>query len=247
MTAVIRCAALFLVSALLAAGVSGCGTQPRDGEAAWQDEVDSSLERLEEQHAFRYRTHLETLIGVSGQSVYGDEKGEGSFLEGDFSVSITRTSPEGEQDLVLASVVEEFLLQEGDAWRPVTAQDIPSPLYDPRYLLELVSSFGSVALEGEEERGGEICERYLLQLGSGKAREAVNERAWSYFSSLDYELNCRLWIAEVSAPPVCLRLEVAGFDPQESLQRYRVVFTMEPYDLGSPDIRLDIPQEAART
>lgn len=238
-----RCIISVLLAILLFAGIPGCGSPSENRESAWREEVSASLKSLEDQDPYHYRTHLETWTGVSGQSVYGDEKGEGSFLGGDFSVSIVRTSPAGEENLVLASQNGESYLQEGGAWRPIAMQEAPSPLYDPEFLLKLVASYGSVSLEGEEERSGVACRRYLLQLGSDKAREALPQRAWSYFSSLDYELNCRVWIGDVSAPPVSLRLEVAGSDPQESLQRYRIVFTMDPYDLGSPDIQPTPPVE----
>jgi hypothetical protein len=237
-----RLLAAALLSALLLSAAS-CGSSSPDPESDWREEVDGALESLEGHANHRYRVILETWIGVSGQSVYGDEKGEGSRSGGEFSVSIDRTCPAGEENLVFTSLEEGAYLREEGAWRSIARREAPSPLYDPVFFAALVSSYVSISLEGEDERCGIACRRYLLQLDSNKAREALPERAWSYFSSLQHELNCRVWVSGADAPPVLLQLEVAGFDPRESLQRYRVVANLEPYDLDSLDIRLILPGE----
>ena len=236
-----RCLCTLLFVALLCTGSTACGGRQDSGDSSWRQEVDASLSSWEDASSFRYRVHLETWIGVSGQSVYGDEKGEGSYLDGQFSVSFVRTSPAGEENIVFTSQAGGYFLQEGGSWKSITALEVPSPLYDPRALSALVSSYGSITLEGEEEVSGAVCRRYLLQLGQEKASEALSDRAWSYFSSLDYELNCRVWVSDPAAPPCSISLEVIGFDPQESLQRYRLVATMGPYDLDAPGILLAAP------
>jgi hypothetical protein len=230
-----------LLAMVLFAGFHGCGSSPGSVDSAWREEVNASLESLEGSNLYRYRINLENWVGVSGQSVYGDEKGEGSYLDGDFSVSILRTSPAGEETLIYTSQKSVLYLQEGGVWRPIDGQEAPNPLYDPELFIALTSSYGSISLEGDEERSGVLCRRYLLQLGEDKAREALPERAWSYFSSLDYELNCRVWVTDASAPPLSLRLEVVGFDPEERLERYRIVAVLDLYDVGSEDIQLIKP------
>jgi hypothetical protein len=232
-----RAIALLLPAILVCALAAGCGGPSNPDESSWRREVDASLERLETAEAFRYRIHLETWVGVSGQSVYGDEKGDGSYAAGEFSVSVKRTSPAGEESLAIAYLQDELLLQENEVWRSIALEDAPSPLYDPLYFVSLVSAYGSVSLEGEDEISGQKVQRYLLQLGADRARDALSGSAWSYFSPMAYELNCRIWIADTDAPPSSLQLEVVGFDPQERLQRYRLLATMEPFDIDAADIQ----------
>ncbi len=236
-----RAAFLLLAAVLLCALAPGCGGT--DEDAAWRQEVDGCLRALEGSRSFRYRTHLETWIGVSGQSVYGDEKGEGAYRDGDFSVDITRTSPAGEESLAFVSRDGEYWLREGGAWSAADLSRAPNPLYDPARLGELLSSYGSLTLQGEEERSGVTCRRYLLRLGEDRARDTLTETAWSYFSSLRYELAATLWVSDASAPPAAVQVEVTGFDPQESLQRYRLIASVELVDFGSPDIRPASPGE----
>lgn len=216
---------------------AGCDGPSDPEESGWRHEVDASIQSLEISSSYRYRIRLETWVGVYGQSVYGDENGEGTYSGGDFYVSILRNSPAGEEGLAFASQQEELFLQEGGAWRPISMEEVPSPLYDPVRFLRFVSAYGSISLEGEEDISGKMHRRYLLHLGGDSARDALSARAWSFFSSLAYELNCRVWIGDASTPPSSLRLEVSGFDPQESLQRYRIVATLEPYDIDSSDIQ----------
>lgn len=243
MSALRRFTVPVLLAAVLLAGFHGCGNSPGDAESSWREEVNASLETLQDSDLYRYRIQLENWVGVSGQSVYGDEKGDGSYRDGDFSVSIFRTSPTGEEDLVYTSQRRVLYLQEGGIWRSIDREEAPNPLYDPDLFTTLASSYGSITLEGDEERSGVTCRRYLLHLGEDKAQEALPERAWSYFSSLDYELNCRVWIADASTPPLSLRLEVVGFDPEEKLERYRVVAVLDLFDFNSPDIQLIRPGE----
>jgi len=232
-----------LLAAVLLAGFGGCGNSPGDAESSWREEVNASLEALRDSDLYHYHIQLENWVGVSGQNVFGDEKGDGSYRDGDFSVSIFRTSPAGEESLIYTSQKGVLYLQEEGSWRSIESEEAPNPLYDPDLFITLASSYGSIALEGEEERSGVSCRRYLLHLGEDKAQEALPERAWSYFSSLDYELNCRVWVADASTPPLSLRLEVVGFDAEEKLERYRVVAVFDPYDLNSRDIQLVIPDE----
>jgi hypothetical protein len=232
---------ILLVTLLMVA--AGCGSRAGEDDAPWRQEVDGSLRALEDASSYRYLIRLETWIGVSGQSVYGDEKGEGSYRDGDFSVAITRTSPEGEEYVVYASQEGEYYLQEGDTWTSITPSGAPSPLYDPEVLVKLLSSYGSILLQGEEELSGVACRRYLLHLGSEKARTALTKTAWSYFSSLGFELSCTLWVSDDSAPPVALQIEVVGSDNQESLQRYRTLASLEYSDIDSPDIQPASPAE----
>lgn len=222
--------------------LSGCGGQPSSQENQWREDVDSSLKSLETSYSFRYRLKLERWVGVSGQSVYGDEKGEGSYANGDFLVELNRTSPAGDESLAVASRDGQLYLQQGGLWDNARMEDIPSPLCDPKFFPELVSGYGSVSLEGEEERGGRACQRYLLQLSADKAKDAFSFGAWSYFSHLRYEMNCRVWVSDPAAPPATMQLEVVGFDPDENLQRYRLLATMDFYDINSSDILVPAPE-----
>lgn len=229
-----RTAALLLLPALLLALAPGCGGGSAPQDPSWKRDVDGSLQSLEGLRSLHYRMHVETWIGVSGQSVYGDERSEGSYLEGGFSVTLVRTSPAGEENLVFSSQAGGLYLLEGETWSSVTPAEAPSPLYDPKHVAALLSSYGEVSLQGEEELSGAVCRRYFLRLGEGRAREALTESAWSYFSSLRFELNCTLWVSDPSTPPSSLRLEIIGLDPQESLQRYRCLVTMDLCDFDSP-------------
>lgn len=238
-----RCIIPLLLMALLLALVAGCGNRASKVEDSWKEEVETSVRALEDVSSCSYRMHLETWIGVSGQSVYGDERGVGLCRDGDFSVTITRTSPEGEENLAVSKQEEEYYLREGDAWTAITPSGVPSPLYDPEVVVELLSSYGSVSLQGEEERSGATCRRYLLRLGSEEARTALTDTAWSYFSSLSFELSCTLWVKDASAPPVALQFEIVGSDSQESLQRYRTLASVDFSDFDSPDIQPALPGE----
>ena len=233
---------LVLFSTLILAGLPGCGSPPSSDEPLWREEVGGSLHSLQESKSFHYRLHLETWIGVSGQSIYGDQKGEGSYVDGDFSIQLLRSSPAGEEILAAASWQGQPYLQENNLWRPIAIEEAPSPLCDPRRFLELASGYGAVSLEGEEERNGTTYHRYLLQLSADRARDALSQRAWSYFSQLRYELYCRVWISDSSAPPSSMQLEVVGYDPEESLQRYRLLAVMDPYDIDSPEVELIMPR-----
>ena len=240
-----RLAAVLVPVVLILALAAGCGSPSDPEESGWRQEVDSCLQSLEATGSFRYHIRLETWVGVSGQTTYGDESGEGSLYDGDFYLSILRNSPTGEEGLALISRQQELFLQEGGVWRSISAGEVPSPLYDPLYFLRLASSYGSLSFEGEEDIEGVTYRRYLLQLGGDRAHEAFSERAWSYFSSLGYEMSCLVWVGDASTPPHSLRLEVLGFDTRESLQRYRIVATLEPYDTDSGDIQPIAPPVTA--
>jgi hypothetical protein len=178
---------------------------------------------------------------VSGQSVYGDEKSEGSYLDGAFSASIARTSPAGDESLVFYGQGKDYYLREGDTWSAISPSQAPSPLYDPTLLFRLLSSYNAVSFQGEEDRSGIACRRYLLRLGNDQAHAVMSESAWSYFSSLNYDLSCTLWVSDASKPPCSLQLEISGLDPRESLQRYRALVSLDLYDFDSPDVQLISP------
>ncbi|MDD3718687.1 MAG: hypothetical protein PHP28_08520 [Actinomycetota bacterium] len=243
MTALRRGVIPFLLVLLLLIVEPGCGGRGGEEEEAWRREVDSSLRSLEELSSFRYRAHLQTWIVVSGQSVYGDERGEGSFLEGDFSVEITRISPAGEEHLAFANRAGELYEQVGDSWNQIVPPQAPSPLYDPEVILELLTPYTSISLQGEEERSGTTCRRYMLRLGDGAARTALPETAWSYFSSLAFESSCSLWVSDESMPPAAFEIEILGSDTRESLQRYRLLATLEPSDFDSAEVQPASPGE----
>jgi hypothetical protein len=227
-------AAFFLIAA------AGCGRTATE-EDAWRREVDGAAAALEETASLRYRIHLETWIGVPGQNVYGDERGEGAYVDGDYSASFTRSSPAGEENLVFASSAGFLYQRDGDAWNVISTHEAPSPLYDPTTLTELISSYNAVSYQGEEDRSGTACRRYLLRLEGDSARDAMPELAWSYFSDLRFELSCTVWASDASRPPASLRLEIIGLDVQESVERYRVLATLDLFDFDSPDIELALP------
>ena len=149
MTALRRCCVFLLLATILFAVTGGCGKPAGDMESNWRDEVNTSLASLSESDPYRYSMNIENWVGVSGQSVYGDEKGEGSYEDGNFSVDIQRTSPAGEDNLIFASRQGIYYLQERGAWRAIDERDAPNPLYDTEFFARLASEYGSISLEGE--------------------------------------------------------------------------------------------------
>jgi hypothetical protein len=234
---------LFLSTTLLI----GCGNPSSSPESSWREEVDGSLQALDAADSYRYHLSIETWIGVSGQNVYGDEKGEGSYVDKDIFVQLTRTSPAGAETLAVSSLKGQQYIQEDGQWRLATIDEMPNPLCDASRFYELASGYGTISYEGEDERDGKACRRYLLQLNNDRARDALGPRIWSYFSQLKYEMNCRVWVSDNTAPPVSMQLELVGFDPEESLQRYRELSILDPYDFNSPDIQVTDPMLPAQT
>lgn len=232
---------LALLLSLLVAFPAGCGKQIPTQEDTWREEVASSLQRLRESEAFRYRLEVQSTVSVSGQSTGGGEHCEGSFLEGNFALDLKRDSPGGEESLSFMCREGKFYVRDGEAWRAAETGEVPIPLCDPRLCADLLSGFTGVNLEREEERGGTPCRLFFLSLDAGRAREAVSTLAWSYFSGLRYEMAGRVWVGNPSDPPVSLQLELTGYDAVESLQRYRVAAVLDLYDLGSDDIRIPQP------
>ena len=223
--------ALALASLLLACA-AGCA-RPAAEEDAWRREVEGAISSLENAVSFRYRLHLETWTGVSGQSVYGSERGEGHFLNGDYRIALTRSSPQGEEDLAFDSSAARHA-GAGRAAEEGLLAAAPNPLYDPLAFTRLLSPRESLSLQGEEERGGAACRRYLLRLGEASARAAMTAGAWSYFSDLRFEITCTLWVSDPREPPASLRLEIVGLDAHESLQRYRALATLDLREADPP-------------
>lgn len=228
--------------ALTVAVFTGCGgSSPQNG---WRETVEGSLRRLEEARSFHYRLHLENWVSVSGQVVYGDERGEGSLVGEDFSLRLQRRSPAGEESLELASWQDVLYRKNNGSWTVLDKENHPSPALDPRCLLGILSAFHGIELAGREERGGKECDLFLLHLDGGEAEKALSAGARSYYSHLRYEVRGRAWISDPGSPPVSLELEVVGYDPVESLQRYRMLLTVDPYDIDSPAVQLTVPLQS---
>jgi len=232
-----------LAALFLSLFLNGCGTPSPSQESQWRHDVDASLRELKAATSYHYRINLENWIGVSGQSIYGDQKGEGSFANSDFSLELLQQSPSGDESSSLLSYQGRTYLKDAGEWREAKAEDLPSPLCDPRRFLEIASSYDSVQLEGEEGRSGAGAQRYLLKTGSDRARMAFSTLGWSYFSQLRFEINCRLWVSQSSLPPLSIQLEVTGFDGEESLQRYRLLATLDLYDMGSSAVEVIPPDD----
>lgn len=206
----------------------GCGNPAVAPQEQDRQAVDSSLRALYESSTYRFRLEVETWVGVSGYTVYGSERGEGFLEEGEFSLSVLRSSPAGEEILTIFS--QDGLLyskEDGEIW-PVAEEDLPNRLYDPRNLPEVLSAYGMPVREGEEENSEAILRVYRLDLGSDRARDILSGAAWEYFCNLRFELKCRVWVGDASSPPAKLSLELAGYDPQEGLRRYRSLITLTP-------------------
>jgi hypothetical protein len=231
--------ALLLLSLL---ALAGCGPSKPSEESQWRRDVDSSLKGFKAAGSYRYRLNLESWVGVSGQNVYGDERGGGSFAGGNYQVSMAEQAPSTDAQRSAVYYADRQYLDDGSGWRQVKQEELPTPLYDPRRFPETSSGYDSVLLEGEEDRGGTTCQRYLLKLGSDKAKAVFPALGWSYFSQLRFEVNCRLWIGDPSQPPVSMQLEVNGFDNEEGIGRCRILATLDLYDVGSPAIEVTLPQ-----
>ncbi len=223
--------------------VSGCGA-PRDGEeAVLRGKAEESLQSLAQTPAFRYRLHLESWVGVSGQTVYGDERCEGARTTEGFTISVKRHNPAGDEEFDLLMRDGLPFKAESGAWKELDAGASLNPLYDPLLATELGKHVHSAALEEEMEREGMPCKIILLRLDPRIAKDVLSAGAWSYFSSLRFELSLRLWVSDTTSPPLSLQLETLGYDAAENLLRYRLLATLEPYDLGAPDISLPRPEE----
>ena len=232
---------LCLVLLVALAFGAGCGA-PRDGhETMLREEALSSLEALVGAAALRYRLHLETWVGVSGQTVYGDELCEGSRTGEGFHVSVRRSTPTGVEEFALLVSGKRAYGQDDGAWHEMESETRVNPLYDPANVAALAKRFQSAILEGEEELEGVPLRRVLLRLDPGAAEEVLTEGAWSYFSSLRFDPLLRVWIDQPSSPPHTVQLELLGYDPTENLLRYRLLATLEPFDLDAPDISLPVP------
>lgn len=216
------------MSILLALG--GCGRSPNIGDEAWEEEIKSSLAGLASLDSFRYRFRLETWIGVSGYTVYGDETGEGFIRGNDFTTKVVRTSPEGEEEFTISCREEKFFLEKNGEENPAEGSEIPGLLHRPRSLLELAAGYKSTQREGEDEYEGLACRRYLLEYEDSLAPEILPSPAQEYFSNLDFSLQGRIWIriSDDSPLPAAIRLELIGLDRVEKLQRLRLVFTFQP-------------------
>ncbi|MDY6794495.1 MAG: hypothetical protein SWK76_04330 [Actinomycetota bacterium] len=237
-----RCLMILALTVAFACTVTaGCGSAYFGQQESWRQEVDDSLAKLEAADSFHYRLRLERWVGVSGKSVFGDESGEGSWLDHNFSIQLLRHSPAGDKNLLLASWKSVTYLQDKGEWRRIEEGEAPSPLCDPRRFLELASTYGDISLEEEEEHDGKVYHRYLLLLSGDRARELLSQRTWSYFSNLRYELRCRILISDGSSAPASIELEALGYDAQENLLRYRLLATVDLYDLNSPAVQLTVP------
>lgn len=216
--------ALFLCSGV------GCGEERgADPESAWKEEVDSSLNYLLTRGEFSFRLRMETWVHTPGHSLFGEERGEGDYRDGDFSVHVVRSSPQGEEEFTVLSRQGEVFLREGDREWPPEASEMPNPLYDPMRLLDLVGDYTAVSLQEEGDTDGASRRLYMLQYGGDKAQSALSRTAWSYFSNLEYAVTCRLLLVGGGTPPAEIQLEIVGLDRRESLQRLTFKLTFQPY------------------
>lgn len=190
--------------------------------------MEASLRALRESAAYRFSLETETWIGVSGYTVHGSEKGEGFLENGEFSLSVLLTSPAGEETLTIFSQESALYNKADGEIKTIAPGDMPNRLYDPRNFTQVLSEYGTPVREGEEDLGGATFAIYLLELPPGRAQDILSSAAWEYFRNLRFEVRCRVWVGEGSAPPARLVLEVVGCDPQEGLQRYRSLTTLTP-------------------
>lgn len=223
-----------LLLALIPVCAGGCGGHHPAAGISLQAEVSSALTELSASNSFSFRLRMETWVGVSGYTVYGEERGEGSLEGDDLTLEILRISPEGEDRFTISRREGDYFLLRDGLERPADASEVPGPLFRPREFLALFSRFRDVREEGEEEREGEICRVFRLDYDHSLALEALPPQAKEYFTNLDYELSGRLWLGERSPYPVAISLELTGLDPTERLQRLRMVFTFQPLAAERP-------------
>ncbi len=223
-----------LLLALIPVCAGGCGSRPSAVEETLDAEVRSALTELSASNSFSFRLRMEIWVGVSGYTVYGEERGEGSLEGDDLTLEILRISPEGEDRFTISRREGDYFLLRDGLERPADGSEVPGPLFRPREFLALFSRFRDVREEGEEEREGEICRVFRLDYDPSLALEALPPQAKEYFTNLDYELSGRLWLGERSPYPVAISLELTGLDPAERLQRLRMVFTFQPLAAERP-------------
>ncbi|MBC7247071.1 MAG: hypothetical protein H5T73_04740 [Actinobacteria bacterium] len=231
MSRLLRAAAPALIAALLLLQVQyagGCGSSPVEPAEGAREAVEASLRALHERAAYRFQLEVQTWIGVSGYTVYGDEKGEGFLEDGEFSLSVLSSSPAGEEILTIFSQEGAVYSKENGETKAIDPGDMPNRLYDPRNFTKVLTEYGDPVSEGVQVDGGATFRVYLLELSSARAQDILSGPAWEYFSNLRFEVRCRVWVGEGSAPPARLVLELVGYDPQESLQRYRSLITLRP-------------------
>lgn len=194
----------------------------------------AALESLSSLASFSYRTRLETWVGVSGYTAYGEERGEGALDGDDFMVEMTRTSPEGEERYTVSFREGTFFLRRDGLEKPAEGSEVPGPLHRPRSFLELFSRYREIREEGEEECQGEKCRVFRLEYDPSLAADILPAQAEEYFSNLDFRLGGRIWLSGLSPYPVALSLELTGLDRVEKLQRLRLAYTFQPLPEGKP-------------
>lgn len=216
--------ALFLAIALSC----GCGQGSNRGEGPPEAQVRQCLQDLASRPSFSFRVRLETRVGVSGYEVIGEEEGEGTVAGEDFSVVLTRRSPEEEADYTFSSRGGIFYLAEGGVEKEVQERDLPSPLYAPRRFLEVFSTFHGMEEEDREARDSISCRVFRLEYDPSLSAEILPVRAMEYYTNLEFQLRGWVWVDDASFSPVAMTLELIGLDRVEKLQRLRQVFSFQP-------------------
>ncbi|MGQ9475591.1 MAG: hypothetical protein ACUVRX_08190 [Actinomycetota bacterium] len=220
--------ALLLTLGLLLSTSWGCGPGQTTEDDARVAEVRQAIQYLSDMSSFPFQIRLETWVSVTGYTAYGEETGSGEVAGDDFTVELTRWSPEGEGRYTLSSREGELAWQEGETSREIGERELPSPLFRPRRFLVLFAKYSRVEGQSREERDGIACRVYDLEYDPGLVAEALSIPGMEYFSNLDFQLRGRLWVVEGSSRPVAMNLEVTGLDRIEKLQRLRLSFTFLP-------------------
>lgn len=222
--------ALLLLLVLLLSTSGGCGQGHTPEDDARVAEVRQAIQYLSAMSSFLFQVRLETWVSVTGYTAYGEETGSGEVAGDDFTVELTRRSPEGEGKYTLSSREGELTWQEGETSREIGERELPSPLFRPRHFLVLFAKYRRVEFRGREERDGTAFRVYDLEYDPGLAAEALSIPAMEYFSKLDFQLRGLLWVEEGSSRPVAMNLEITGLDRVEKLQRLRLSFTFLPQE-----------------
>jgi len=223
---------LFPVLLALLACSSGCVNRLPAPERTSGEVVEAALRGLSSLGSFPFLVRQETRVGVSGYTAWGEERGEGVLEGEDFTVEMTRISPQGEERYAISFREGGYYLRREGTERPAEGSEVPGPLLRPHDFIEIFSKYKHAREGNEEDYQGLRCRVFDLEYDPSLALQAIPEQAKEYFSNLDYSLQGKVWLGDGSPYPVAMSLVLIGLDRVEKLQRLRLDCTLQPFPGG---------------